>query len=53
MIIDSVDEEPDYSTYYDMWAAAVAVNEICVKKGLAGVASRLGESIFSPLRVDR
>ena len=49
MIIDSVDEESDYSTWYDMWAAAVAVNELCIKKGLAGVALRLGESIFSPL----
>ena len=50
MTIDSVDEEPDYSTYYELWAAAVAVNELCIKKGLAGVALRLGESIFFPLR---
>ena len=48
--MDSVDGEPDYSTWYEMWAAAVAVNELCVTKGLAGVASRLGSSIFSPLR---
>ena len=50
MTIDSVDEEPDYSTWYNMWAAAVAVNELCIKKDLAGVALRLGESMFSPLR---
>ena len=50
MIIVSVDEEPDYATWHDMWAAAVAVNELCIKKSLAGVALRLGQSILSPLR---
>lgn len=35
------------SSWYEMWAAVAAINELCVKKGKAGAAFRLGESILS------
>ena len=30
----------------EIWAGAVAVNEMCVKKGMSGAAYSLGESRF-------
>ena len=39
--------DTDRSSHFEMWAAAVAVNTICVANGKAGAALRLGESIIS------
>ena len=33
----------DLSSWYEMWAAAAAVNEMCVRYGQAGTAYGLGE----------
>ncbi|KAL8638935.1 MAG: hypothetical protein Q9228_003958 [Teloschistes exilis] len=35
---------PDKATWYDIWAAAVAVRQVCVLKGQAGQAMQLGTS---------
>lgn len=33
------------ANWYDVWAAGVAVNELCVKKNLIGVVGPIGESV--------
>ena len=33
----------DSASWYDLWAAGVAVNEMCVRKGKLGTADNLGE----------
>lgn len=38
------DHEDDKCSYWDIWAAAVAVDRLCVKKGMAGEAHGLGKS---------
>ena len=45
--VDLVEGDTDNSSWNEMWAAAVAVEEICVKKGKAGAAFGLGEWICS------
>lgn len=46
-IFEFVTGDTDRSTWYEMWAAVVAINKLCVKKGKAGAAFSLGESILS------
>ena len=43
----------DRSSHFEMWAAAVAVNTICVADGKAGAAFGLGESILSHVSMKR
>lgn len=33
----------EHVSWYDIWAAAVAVNGMCVRNGKTGKATRLGE----------
>lgn len=47
--IDFEEGDTDKSSWYEMWMAAVAVNEMCVTKGKAGAAFGLGKSILSTL----
>lgn len=42
-IIDFAGGDTDESSWIEMWAAAVAVNEMCVTKGKAGAAYGLGQ----------
>ena len=44
--VDFEKGDTDRSSFYELWAAAVAVNTICVANGKAGAAFRLGESIL-------
>lgn len=46
-VVDLVDGDTDNSSWFEMWAAAVAVDEICVKHGKAGAAFGLGKSMCS------
>lgn len=49
--IDFEEGDTDKASWYEMWMAAVAVNEMCVKKGKAGAAFDLGKLILSiPLK---
>lgn len=41
-----LDVNTETCSWRNVWAAAVAVNEKCVKKGKAGIAFGLGESPF-------
>ena len=34
----------DQASWYDLWAAGVAINEMCVRTGQLGTASDIGES---------
>ena len=34
----------DESSWFDLWAAGVAVKEKCIKQGMVGTATNLGES---------
>ena len=45
--VDFETGDTDRSSDFEMWAAAVAVNTICVANGKAGAAFGLGESILS------
>ena len=45
-VVDLEEGEADTSSWYAMWMAAVAVNEICVQNGRAGTAHMLGELWF-------
>ena len=45
-VIDAEEGEADYSSWHEMWMAAVAVNDICVQNGKAGTAHKLGEPWF-------
>lgn len=47
--IDFEEGDTDKGSWYEMWMAAVAVNEMCVTKGKAGAALGLGKSILSTL----
>ena len=49
--VDFEKGDSDRSSYFEIWAAAVAVNTICVANSKAGAALSLGESILS--RVSR
>ena len=40
----SIDAPPTRATHFDLWAAAVAISEICVRIGQNGEASMLGQS---------
>lgn len=33
----------DTATWYDLWAAGIAVNEMCVRQGKLGTAKYVGE----------
>lgn len=46
-IVDFVKGDTDRSSDFEFWAAAVAVNTICVANGKAGYAYNLGQSILS------
>ena len=37
---------PSHAVWFDVWAAGVALNTMCVKKGMVGVAGRIGKSNF-------
>ncbi|KAI4118674.1 MAG: hypothetical protein LQ345_001329 [Seirophora villosa] len=37
-------KQVDVATWYDIWAAAEAVNAMCVRRGLEGIAIHLGKS---------
>ena len=52
-IVDFEKGDTDRSSYYEMWAAGVAVNTICVANGKAGAAFGLGESILSHVSRER
>ena len=43
----------DRSSHFEMWAAAVAVNTICVADGKVGAAFGLGESVLSHVSMKR
>lgn len=46
-IVDFAEGDTDNSSWFEMWAAAVAVDEMCVTKGKAGAAHGLGELTHS------
>ncbi|MCJ1452528.1 hypothetical protein MMC28_002871 [Mycoblastus sanguinarius] len=43
----------DTSSYYDIWAAMVAVNAMCVRFGKGGVASHIGDKGFLTVELRR
>ena len=45
--VDFEKGDTDRSSHFELWAAAVAVDAICVARGKAGAAFGLGESILS------
>lgn len=51
-IVDFEERDTDRSSDFEFWAAAVAVNTICVANGKAGAAFGLGESIVSLLSTE-
>ena len=44
--VDILNADRDKSSWHELWAGAVAVNELCVKRGRAGVSFGLGRSPF-------
>lgn len=44
MTIDLRDDDTDLGSWLELWAGVVAVNEICVKKGKAGISFGNGKS---------
>lgn len=38
---------PSHAVWFDIWAAGVAINTMCVKKGMVGVAGHIGKSNFA------
>ena len=47
LTVDLEGQESDVASWLDVWAAAAAINVMCIKKGLAGGSSMEGRIFFS------
>ena len=51
--VDFFEADTDKGSWLEIWAAAVAVNELCIVKGTAGTAFDLGNLILSiPYKIE-
>ena len=46
MTISTEQDQVDFTTWYKLWEAAVAINAMCIRHGKAGYWDGIGESDF-------
>ena len=42
--VNIIDQSPVLATWYSLYLAAIAIDAMCVRQGLSGIVSHLGES---------